>query len=492
MIAAEIEDIQEAAGVTIYPASITRVEDVTLFFSRNDREKYVGAIGWDKLDGFSAGEHEERPIILGAPSHANADAVRGMVDWTGPSALGRGASVGFGDMLGASGGGHIEAIQEIGNGIAPVLAQLSVRETMLVGRPAQEVLDAASWGVLQTGYRKGFAAEAVDLRDTTDLLTAIRGGYTIYSLNACESIPMLPADADIGWLAELYGELDFDLLETTGEEMAANYVDRPITLEDGVEIRFDGPGFVKTVVCVGPALMRIVQMARLLDEKGPDQRSTMVALHEMPAPTTLQEHYFLANELRRMGVQITGIAPSLPFGQPLSPCGCSPEEIRQWASGHAAIAKRCGPYKLVVPSAGGKLRLLRVLSEVTGGKVHARLEGLGYLEAMRVVAAVNQDLFREIFAFAVESFSKGLKAFNVSAKPADLPPLASIDDTELFRLLDNVIARQILYATVGAVLTGQGGQRFREPIYQTIHANEDVFCAFLRSVFLSHLEAVRG
>jgi hypothetical protein len=492
MIAAEIEDIQEAAGVTIYPASLTRAQDVTVFYARDEREKYVGALGWDKLDGSAAGEHEERPIILGPCNHANADAIRSLVSWTGPSAVGRGASAGLGDMLGASGGGHIQAIEEIGPAVAPVLAQLSVREMRLVGRPAQEVLDAATWGVLQSGYRKGFAAEAVDLRDTTDLLTAIRGGFTIFSLNPCEEVPLLPPDADIGWLAEVYGEVDFDLLETTGEEMAANYVDRSIPLGDGTEIRFDGSDFVQTVVRMGPVLMAVVKMARLLDEKGPDQRSLVVALHEMPTPTTVEEHYFVANELRRLGVQVGGLSPSLPCGEVLSRCSCSPDGMREWATRHAAVAKRCGPYKIVIAEGAGKQRLLRILAEATDGKMHTRLEGLGYLEAMRVVAAVEQRLFREILPFAVECFSNGLKAFNVKASPADLPPLEDIDNKELFRLLDNVTARQILYATVGAILTGQGGQRFREPIYRTIHANEELFYAFLKSAFLSHLQAVSG
>jgi hypothetical protein len=491
MLTAEIEDIQEAAGVTLYPASITRAEDVTVFFARDQHEKFVGAMGWDKLDGSAAGEHEERPIILGPPNHANADAIRALIGWTAPSGLGRGASVGFGDLLGACGGGHIEAIQDTGS-IAPVLAQLNVRDMQLVGRPAQDVLDAASWGVLQAGYRKGFAAEALDLRDTTDLVTAIRGGFTIFSLNACEAVPLLPSDADIGWLAEAYGEIDFDLLETTGEEMAANYVDRPVRLNDEHEICFDGPGFVDTVVRMGPVLMAVVGMARLLDEKGPAQRSILVALHEMPSSTTVEEHYFLASELRRLGVQVAGIAPSLPCGQMLSPCGCSPDDMQQWAAGHAAVAKRCGPYKIVVADASGKQRLLRTLAEATDGKIHVRLQGLGYLEALRVVAAVEQPLFRQILPFAVECFSNGMKAFDVRAKASELPPLAKMDDGELYSLLDSVTARQILYATIGSVLTGQGGQRFRVPIYQTIHANEDLFYAFVKSAFLSHLTAVTG
>ena len=491
MLTIEVADISEASGVEVYPDSLVRAEGVLYFVARSKEEKFVGAIGSDILDGYTAGEHDEKPIILGPLNHANAEAIRRTILWTNPKAMGRGVSMGFGDLLGAASSGHVRLLAEHGSGVSAALAQLSLAEVMAAGRPAQEVLDAATWGVFQQGHKRGFSAVALDVRSITDVNTAVRGGYTAFTLNACEEIPSIPADADAAQLANLFGQIDFDALETTGEDLAKNYVDRPLTLPDGTELVFDGPAFVRTVVKLGPALVSLVAMARHLGQISPDNADVMVTLHETEEPTSPHEHYFLAAELKRLGVRISGLGLHIPGTEDVIPYAGDRDAARQWTRFHANIMRRNGPYKLILSPGANKLHLLGILLEETDRQVHLQVAGATWLDALRTIAAAEPELFRDVYAWATESSPACRVNMRVSADATQLPPLPA-EGENLHPLLQRPDVRQVLYATYPAILTGQGGKRFRQPIYHTLLNCEELFHAFLSASFCPWLDALAG
>ena len=77
-----------------------------------------------------------------------------------PQVIGKRLSVGLGDRLGLATPGHIRAVR--GTGVAPYLCQQSIREMTRTQRSPDDVMDDASWGVMEEGYRDGFAGRRPD------------------------------------------------------------------------------------------------------------------------------------------------------------------------------------------------------------------------------------------------------------------------------------------------------------------------------------------
>ncbi|MBP7045810.1 MAG: hypothetical protein KBE23_23885, partial [Chloroflexi bacterium] len=134
---------------TIYPESIVVHEDTTYFLVRlPGGEKQLVVRG-------------DTAVFQGTPSAdgliapltpANAAALRQRLPWLNPAPLGAQTSYGFGDRIGLATPGHVAALRATGavGRIAPIFAQQSVRENTRIGRNPQLVMDAATWGLLQT------------------------------------------------------------------------------------------------------------------------------------------------------------------------------------------------------------------------------------------------------------------------------------------------------------------------------------------------------
>lgn len=80
-------------------------------------------------------------------------------------------SFGFGDRLGLATPGHVASLEraDTAAGIAPVFAQQSVRENSRTGRTPAEVLEDATFGVLQTGCAGALGADADHVKTTEDI-----------------------------------------------------------------------------------------------------------------------------------------------------------------------------------------------------------------------------------------------------------------------------------------------------------------------------------
>ena len=145
---------------------------------------------------FPGGGHPENNPFAGTPvaadgsaaaetlwrcplSHANAVKLRELLPFTKPVLLGIDNALGLGDRLGLAGPGHLRAM--IGSAFSPMLAQQSIRELERTERTPEEVLDAATWAVLQEGYTGGFGADADHLKTTAHLDMMAQAGYTMFT-----------------------------------------------------------------------------------------------------------------------------------------------------------------------------------------------------------------------------------------------------------------------------------------------------------------------
>ena len=69
-----------------------------------------------------------------------------------------------------------------------MLAQQSIRELTLTERTYNNVLDAASWAVMQEGFHDGFGADGDHLKRPEDIKMALDLGYSMITLDCSEKI----------------------------------------------------------------------------------------------------------------------------------------------------------------------------------------------------------------------------------------------------------------------------------------------------------------
>ena len=124
----------------------------------------------------------------------------------------------------------------------------------------------------------------------------------------------------------------------------------------------------------------------------------------------------------------------------------------------------------------------------TRGLVHLKTAGTSYLEALRTIAELEPDFFRQIYTFARERYETDRVSYHVSAR-LDCSPSPG-DVTEWRGLLDQFDAREILHVTFGSVLTEQnpdGTSRFQSHLIHLLNSHPEAYAANLEKHFIRHL-----
>jgi len=208
-----------------------------------------------------------------------------------------------------------------------------------------------------------------------------------------------------------------------------------------------------------------------------------MSVDETETPTSIEEHFFIASELRRLGVQWVSLAPRYVgrFEKGVDYIG-DLDEFEAELARHAAIARVLGPYKLSIHSGSDKFSIYPIFARHTRGLVHLKTAGTSYLEALRVVAQVEPALFREILAYAIKRYAEDRATYHVSAELTRVPTPDTLADADLSALLDQFDARQVLHVTFGSVLDRFGGE-----ILSVLAANEEAHYAALEAHFEKHL-----
>lgn len=388
-----------------------------------------------------------RPVRLVAKTAEAAAAVRELVPALAPRPLGTAPSFGFGDRIGLATPGHLRALKSTGNTLEPVLAQQSARELSRTGRSFRDVLDAATWGALEAGWTAGYAADADHLRTADDVVHAREAGFTMFTIDPSAHVDE-PVRTAVGpELQRAIDALPWDGLEDDWRALRA----RHSSAADDVTI-------ARTACVFGPALAHVVELALLVDSDAVDLE---VSVDETAVPTTAFEHLFLTVELRRLGVAFTSLAPRFPgrWEKALDADGDF-DEIRRAVRAHADIAAEHGPYKLSIHSGSDKFSVYALLAEETGGRLHVKTSGTSYLEALRVVAEIDPELFRAILMVARARFELERDSYALSPE-ATVPS----GEGDLPSLLDDPGARQGLHVTYGAVLSDpELGPAFRDAL----------------------------
>jgi len=466
-----IEKLRELTGSSIYDRSISEADGVTYFLARRGAEKLVGFVGKGAVNADKVGELDGEPVCVGPTNHENALAIRKALGWTGPKVVGLSTSAGLGDRMGLATPGHVRAIR--GSGVVPFFAQQSIREMTRTGRSPEEVMDCATWGVLQEGWHDGFGSDADHLQQIEDIDRTVAAGFTMFTIDPGLHVNNDADELDLSALKAKYAELDFRLLEMSAEQLMSNYL-KEFDLSGGSKVAFDEPAFLRAAVKYGNAIAHTVKMFRHLKEVSIDEFELEVSVDETESPTSTAEHYFFSAELKRLGVEWISMAPRFigRFEKGVDYIGDTDAFAASFAE-HVAVMRTLGPYKMSIHSGSDKFSIYPIVTEIAEGLVHLKTAGTSYLEALRAIAAIDPALFRAILDFARDRYETDKATYHVSAELAKVPAASELQDSELAGLLDQFDARQVLHVTFGSVLTDNSGETFGNKILAALRAQEE-------------------
>ncbi len=483
-------------GAEIVESSRVLASGVEWALTRGDRLAVAFADGPSGLRAELAGEIVADGLLLGPRSAGNAAVLRRHLPWLAPRPLGVCTSAGFGDRLGLATAGHVRALRAVGGKIAPVFAQQSIREMTRTGRTPGEVMDDATWGMFAVGWREGAGAAADHLKTSADIDACLAAGFTMFTLDPGEHVD---SGADTAAAAELQAKLaslPWADLEDSEADLRRRYLGRSFSVEQ-LAIPFDEVTLLRAAVKYGRAVAHVTRMFRHLRQAaGARPVELEVSVDETETPTTPAEHYWVASELRRLGVAWVSLAPRFVgrFEKGVDYIG-DLAALEKDVAAHAAIARQLGPYKLSLHSGSDKFSVYPIAARLTKGLVHLKTAGTSYLEALRTVAAAAPGLFREIYGFARERYDTDKASYHVSAELGRAPAAAAVAESELPALLEQFDAREILHVTFGSVLKevgSDGRPRFKDALFSLLHAQPEAYASNLERHFTRHLRPFVG
>jgi hypothetical protein len=480
--------------LVVYERSSVQLDGTRYLLARGGSgpSKLLGVDG--VTDGFQEAQFSRDGVTFFPRTTANAATLRARLSWLQPVPLDLRTSAGFGDRLGLATPGHVWAIREVADeaqSIAPIFAQQSVRENSRTGRVPQQVLDDAMWGVFQEGWDGPWGADADHLKTPSDIEIFVAAGYTFYTVDpgdrvddAAQAVPYAEVEAKVR-------ALPWDSLEDTQRDLERRYLGASFPGDGGGE----GLGreeLLRAAAKYGHAVGHAVAMYRHLDSRMRDRPFDFeLSVDETESTTSVAEHFYIASELRRLGVRWVSLAPRFVgrFEKGVDYIG-DLDIFSAEFSRHAVVARELGPYKLSLHSGSDKLGIYPIAARLTAGGagasqgalVHLKTAGTSYLEALRAVARVNAPLFLEILAFSRDCYEVDRATYHVSAQLAKVPSPGTLSESELPDLLDQFDTRQVLHVTYGSVL-----DRFGDQLNATLREHEEDHYAILQSHFARHL-----
>jgi hypothetical protein len=412
----------------------------------------------DRFTGVRVEVEAGVPSCLGNLDHANALVVRQLCDAARPQPLGLTNSFGLGDRLGIAGPAHLRALRNSGFGV--VLAQQSIRELERTERTPDEVMDAAVWAVLEEGWNEPWGADADHLKTPDDVEWMAAAGYTMFTIDPGDHVNDAADSMSVEQLERAAAGLPWSELEDTVSEALGRYTGIGMRFGPDLELDPSAEDVLRAWVKYGASLAHSASMYRSIRSMmGIRPYEVEISVDETASVTSPFEHWLVASELRRLGVEWVSLAPRFvgDFEKGIDYRG-DLEIFRREYVKHLAVAEALGPYKISIHSGSDKFGVYRVIGEIGRVGVHVKTAGTSYLEALRTIAACEPGLFREILDFSRSLYEDERRTYHVSAELERVPASAGLSDGDLPSLFEDDDARQVLHVTFGRVLTDRGDE----------------------------------
>jgi len=470
----------------VYPSSFHRLGECRVVMYAENSEKRLLVSGDGPLSSSLAGMPKQGYKICGL-THENRMVINTFFDYTVPRPAGKAAvSMGLGDRLGTATAGHLKAVKE--RAVFPVLAQQSKRELDLTGRTFSSVLDDAVFAVFREGYRRGFGADGDHLKTIADINEALDLGYSMITVDCSEKINADAAGLDTGGLKTGLAAMD----EGVVRRYRGRYLDRSFPVGKG-SLAFDEDELARLVLTYDGALAFIAEIyARCIVPRGKTV-DLEISVDETTVPTSPAAHYFIAAELADAGIPVTGIAPRFPgeFQKGIDYIGDVSVFEKEYRL-HQAVADSFG-HRLSVHSGSDKFAVFGLIGEISRGRFHLKTSGTHWLEALRMVAAEDSALYRDLHRCALEGIDGAKRLYHISADLGLIKPLDTAADGELSAYLDDPNARQALHISYGTILnhkSGDGVKIYRDALYDAIRKHENAYENGITAHTVRHLDAL--
>lgn len=487
----------DRSSFELYPKSIHKYEDTLFFMAKERNYKFLIAISeepyllnrfeGDLVETNSDGFQIKKCFL----NTTNRKLIQSMFSFTIPQVVGLKNSFGFGDRIGLANAGHIRSLK--GNNFFPILAQQSIRELARTNRKPEMVMDAAVWAVFQEGYKGGFGSDADHLKTTDDIDLMLEAGFTMFTFDPSEHVDNNADNYSEQELFKIASNLPWNDLKDSFPNAEKRYVNKSFQITDNFSISVSENDFLRAYTKYGKAIAHIKKMYDYLASKcDADKFEVEVSVDETDSVTSPFEHFFFANELNRLNVKFISLAPRFigDFEKGIDYKG-DLELFRSEYVKHLSITKYFGNYKISLHSGSDKFSVYRVIGSLKEAFTHVKTAGTSYLEALKVVAAKQPELFREILDFSRNLYETEKKSYHVSADINKVPASKELKDQQLVSLFDSNDVRQVLHVTFGRVLTDKkpnGDFLFKDNIQKCLIENEETHYEFLIKHFQKHLE----
>lgn len=455
-------------------SSKTAVKNATLYINRDEK-------GYRKLEvvGENPGLIEKDNNGYYPLTAENAKFLRSNLPFLNPTPLKLHTSAGAGDRLGLATPGHIEAFR--GKNIAPVFAQQSVREVIRTKRSHQRIMDDAMWGVLEKGWRDPWGADADHLKTPEELDAYADAGFTFYTIDPGAHVRNVKNAEEARAVLES-SETDAAALKTKADASIKRFqqIDFPESF-----LRPDDSQILTAFVKYGNAIEHVKMMYDyLLKRMGDKPFDFEVSVDETDLPTNPFEHFYIASELKHLGVKFTSLAPRFigRFEKGVDYIGDLEEFEAQYKS-HADVQKYFGDYKMSIHSGSDKFAIYEICSRLSDNAIHLKTAGTSYLEALRVIAMHEPALFRDILAMSLDHYETDKQSYHVSADTRKVADSTTVKDKDLPKYLDQFDARQVLHVCFGTIL-GQYDPQIKECLIN----NHETYEIVLKTHFEKHLK----
>ena len=426
-------------------------------------------------------------VLEGPASTVNARALQSEVPALRPGFVSEHrTSMGTGDRIGLATAGQARAFGQAGAGVFPVLAQQSIREMDRLGRDARSVIDDAVFGLVEAGWDSGFGADCDHIKTTEGIDRGIAAGFTMFTLDPGDYVRDVTGGVD----ESMAQDLPWDALEDSLADARARYVGSRIEAGD-IVIEPSEDDVLRAVVKYAGAVAETVRLYRHLQGAATHPVETEVAVDETPWQTTFFEHYYLAAELKRLGVEWFSFAPRYVdgFEKGLEFRG-DIEELRSNLAAHHAIGELFGGYKISLHSGSDKFSIYPLAVEALDGLVHLKTSGTSYLSALEVIAQADPELFEAIWGISRDAYARASASYQVSAKADSTPvSLGGLDTVEMLKQSPD--ARQIFHVGYGESLTSTlpSGVRIADRFGAVIRENHAQYSDILVPHISQHLTA---
>ncbi len=495
----ELNDLRVSnENVFIYPNSFNEAENCTFAIGKRSSKKYLYIFG---KDGIEIPDKFEGQIVEGNNingfniikecnlSNKNAKLLQEYFEFTKPKVIGLKYSFGFGDRIGLANPGHLKAIENKKIGV--ILAQQSIREMTRTERNPDDIMSAAIWAVFQEGYVEGFGADADHLKTIDDINRLVAAGFTMFTFDPSDHVVSGVEKMRDQEIDEKLKGLPWNDYGESADEILNRYVNKNIKINNNFTISPSEREIKSAVLKYFGVVLQGKKMFNHLASFENYDFEVEISIDETDTVTSPFDHFFVVNELKRKNVEFVSLAPRFigDFEKGIDYKG-DLDIFRKDFVKHAAIAEYFGDYKISLHSGSDKFSVYDIISEDKDIIIHVKTAGTSYLEAIKVTAAREPELFRHILDFSRGLYEQEKKTYHVSADINKVKPASEYKDNELVGLFDDNNVRQILHVTFGKVLTDRDKNNnyiFRDDLYRCLRENEDLYDEYLYKHFRKHL-----